>query len=162
MTTPASGITVMVSIGLAVAIASISNALSHESMGQSSPVYDVVCIKPSAPLPPGEGGASIHRLPGGRFRAVNATVQSLIRIAYQLQDFQISGGPDWMNSTTFDVEATPDRPFSFENPATDPTFRMLQMLLEQKFQLKLHREHKDMQIYELVVAKNGPKLDEAK
>src|SRR5215467_8218750 len=49
--------------------------------------------------------------PGGRYTAINLTLGQLIRQAYQLQEYQLTGGPNWLNDTRFDVVAKADRPY---------------------------------------------------
>lgn len=99
--------------------------------------------------------------PLGRCVLRDVSLKTLIQRAYDLRGPEagqrISGGPGWLDSTRFDVEAK----------AADPVpeaelRRMLQSLLAERFQLKLHRENRDMPGYTLVIAKGGPKLKEAK
>jgi bla regulator protein blaR1 len=75
-------------------------------------------------------------------------------MAYNFQDFQISGGPGWIKSERFDIEAkaegNPSRR-QIEGP-------MLQALLKDRFQLKLHRETKELPVFGLVAAKGGLRL----
>jgi uncharacterized protein (TIGR03435 family) len=92
------------------------------------------------------------------FRAV--TLHDLVRSAYafELQDGMddlIANEPSWMKSELFDVDAVAASP----EAATQNDLRvMLQTLLANRFKLRLHRDHKDVQGYALVVAKTGPKL----
>jgi uncharacterized protein (TIGR03435 family) len=72
-----------------------------------------------------------------------------------VKDFQISG-PDWMNSTRFDVVAKLPA-----NTTREQVPQMLQALLADRFKLTLHRDKKEMPVYVLVVGKNGPKLKES-
>jgi bla regulator protein blaR1 len=67
---------------------------------------------------------------------------------------QVLGGPEWLDSDTFDIEAKAERtppPSQMQGP-------MMRALLEDRFRLKAHRETRDVPIYELTVAKGGPKL----
>ena len=82
----------------------------------------------------------------------------LVMDAYQVQPYQISGGPAWLNSDSFDIEA---KASGNEELTKDQVAHMLRGLLEDRFHLRVHRESKEMQIYALVVAKGGPKLKEA-
>jgi bla regulator protein BlaR1 len=79
-------------------------------------------------------------------------------MAYNLQDFQISGGPSWIKSERYDIEAkaegNPSRR-QIEGP-------MLQALLKDRFQLKLHRETKELPVFGLVAAKGGLRLKPTK
>jgi uncharacterized protein (TIGR03435 family) len=79
-------------------------------------------------------------------------------MAYNLQDFQISGGPGWIKSDGYDIEAkaegNPSRQ-QIEGP-------MLQALLKDRFQLKLHRETKELPVFGLAAVKGGFRLKPTK
>lgn len=102
------------------------------------------------------------------YRASNQTVQWLIREAYGVQEYGLSGIPDWLNRERYDVEAKIDPSaadaLSKLTPAQLKLARqqMLQTLLAERFHLKVHRETKDEPVYFLVIGKNGPKLQDAK
>src|SRR5579871_1829938 len=66
----------------------------------------------------------------------------------------MTGAPDWTASGNFDIDAKAERPIR----SVDEGFQMLRSLLEDRFRLKVHREKKEMPMYSLVVAKNGPKM----
>jgi uncharacterized protein (TIGR03435 family) len=95
---------------------------------------------------------------GGRFVATNVSLRALLDYAYRtrssgLFDSQIAGGPAWLDTDRFDVEAKPDgdgRPIP-----VDQMQMMVQSLLEDGFALRLHREKREMGVYNLVVAKKG-------
>jgi bla regulator protein blaR1 len=79
----------------------------------------------------------------------------LVMYAYDVRDFQILGGSNWVNSEPYDIVA------KAEGNASRPQLRlMLQSLLKERFKLELRRETKDAPIYELVVAKGGLKMQE--
>jgi len=94
------------------------------------------------------------------------TLRMLIRNAYQLQDFQISGGPSWIGSDHFDVVAKMDNgdvrdPLSAERQdPTRPTRLqlMIRALLTERFQLAVHTETKELPVYALVLARNDGRL----
>jgi uncharacterized protein (TIGR03435 family) len=116
--------------------------------------FEVSSIKP-APPPTGMGMRIMMGGDPGRVNMSNITVKDMIRQAYQVKDFQISG-PDWMNTTRFDVVAT--------IPAGVPRDQiplMWQSLLADRFKLTLHREKRELPVYALVVGKNGPKMKES-
>src|ERR1051325_3207264 len=69
-----------------------------------SPAYEVASIKPS---PPGTMGVMMTYTPSGGFSARNARVRQLITLAYDIQSYQLSGGPSWLDSEGFDIEAKP-------------------------------------------------------
>jgi uncharacterized protein (TIGR03435 family) len=132
-----------------------------------APEFEVASVKPNKS---GERGGRIMNSPGGRFTAANISLKMLIHLAYGVTDSQISGGPGWLNSEKFDIEAKTDDS-SIADPwklseeqrklAQDRSKRMLQALLADRFKLTLHRETKELPVYALVVAKNGPKLQQA-
>ncbi|HLJ51447.1 MAG TPA: M56 and DUF3738 domain-containing protein [Bryobacteraceae bacterium] len=101
---------------------------------------------------------SVSHSPGARLITSNATLKQLVLLAYQLMPFQVSGGPDWVGSAGFDIEAKAANP-----KCTPEQFRqMIQTLLADRFQLKSHFATKEMPVYALVVSRNGSKLVEAK
>jgi bla regulator protein BlaR1 len=124
---------------------------------QAPRAFEVASIKPT--------NASDNRVaftmqPGGRFNATNVTVKMLLQNAYGVRDFQISGGPGWIGSERFDITAKLDGDVTGPLPpgALRPA---LQGLFEDRFQLKFHRETREMPVYALMLAKNGPKLQKA-
>jgi uncharacterized protein (TIGR03435 family) len=85
---------------------------------------------------------------------MNVSLRVLLRQAFRpLQDSQIIGGPDWINSDAFDVDARAEQPLS-----ADELSPALQSLLADRFQLRTHRESKELPVYVLAIAKGGPKL----
>jgi uncharacterized protein (TIGR03435 family) len=107
--------------------------------------FEVAVIKPARA---GAQGNFFEIAPGGeRFTATNAPLRVLIMMAYGVADWQVSGGPGWMNSTYFDIEAKPEHPGSREQ-----IFQMLRSLLSDRFQLKLHKETREVPVYILAAA----------
>jgi uncharacterized protein (TIGR03435 family) len=110
----------------------------------------------------------VFRFLPGRFTATNTPVSALIAYAYQVRDFQISGGPDWLRSQRFDIGAKEPEALDEELeklPAEEryEKYRWLvQSMLADRFNLKLRQETKELPTYALVVAKSGPKLEPAK
>jgi uncharacterized protein (TIGR03435 family) len=102
-------------------------------------------------------------LPGGRFTATNNTVRALILNAYdQMPLYLLSGGPSWIDSEAYDVDALPADgtipPDVQGHELWERTRTMLRALLADRFHLEMRRETKEMSLYEISVAKNGPKL----
>ena len=102
----------------------------------------------------GSNNFSIRIMPGSRLLASNASLGSLITEAWQVRDFQVSGGPTWLYSGRFDVDARGQGSLS-----PDQILQRLQTLLGERFQLKVHRETRELPVYALLIAKNGPKLE---
>jgi uncharacterized protein (TIGR03435 family) len=113
--------------------------------------------------PPESGDFRLFWIAGGRFIATNATLKQLVEFAYDVRGEQISGGPRWLDSDEYNVEAKPGSATPIpEGFAASSTFRtMARSLLEDRFKLNIHRESREGQIYELQVAKSGPKLPAA-
>ncbi len=118
------------------------------------PEFEAVSIKPNKS---GEVRANFHPSPGGRLNATNVTAKALIEWAYGIRDFQLSGEPGWADSERFDVVAKSDgNPrYDFLKPELETMFRSV---LADRFKLVVHRDTKELPIYWLVIAKNGPKI----
>jgi uncharacterized protein (TIGR03435 family) len=86
--------------------------------------------------------------------ATGVPLRMLITEAYSVRDFQIVGGPGWMNTDRWDVEGKPKTEVS----ADSQTALMVQSLIEERFQLNFHRETRELPVYELTVAKGGTKM----
>jgi uncharacterized protein (TIGR03435 family) len=117
----------------------------------------------AASIKPNKSNPDIYRMqvqPGGRLVVTNAPLRSMIRNAYRLQDFQIVGGPEWVDTDRFDVVAT---------AAGDPTQQemtlMLRALLAERFQLRVHDETRELAIYGLTLGRSdgtlGPQIGKA-
>jgi uncharacterized protein (TIGR03435 family) len=131
-----------------------------------SPSFEVVSVKPaSAPIATKDGYSAGYnagmraalasfgiRVVGKRVSVTDATLRDLIRLAYQVKDYQILG-PPWLAGEKFEIAATlPDGATKEQAPA------MLRTTLEQRFHLKLHREMRELPVYALVVDKKEAKL----
>ena len=128
--------------------------LSHAVLG---PRFEVASVKPSKS---GEPFARLVVLPGGRYDATNVPLRTIIRSAYQLQDFQLIGGPDWIGSERFDIAAKAESdltPRPLEG-TPDPMQMMLRALLAERFNLKVHLEQRELPVYALRVASRDGKL----
>jgi bla regulator protein blaR1 len=84
--------------------------------------------------------------------AIGFTLPQLVALAYDVNNFQVSGGPEWAASAKYDVEATA--------PADQQLLPAIQEALTDRFQLAIHHETRDGQGYELVVGNGGSKLKE--
>jgi len=137
-------VAVCVGVGAAIVIA-------QEAPG---PSFEVATIKVNKS---GENNQFIRRQPGGRVTVTNMPVRFLIIFAYQLAQFQLSGGPSWAGSDRFDMvaklEGNPD--FPPPGQGADPIQLAMRALLADRFKLKVHRETREMDIFALVLAKPG-------
>jgi uncharacterized protein (TIGR03435 family) len=129
--------------------------------------FEVASVKPSTPQ---ERSITLSTWPGGRITVTNFTLHQLIEKTYGVEKFQVSGGPAWIDVDRYSIEARPPASselskFSPTNPKTPPPqeeLLMLQALLADRFQLKLHRETKEGTVLTLVITSKGPKLQPPK
>jgi bla regulator protein BlaR1 len=102
----------------------------------------------------------------GVFVASNASTFDLIRTAFGVKDYQISGAPDWLYSELYDVDAQAEKSVidEMQQQGNDQrslaSQRLAQRLLEERFRMTIHHETKNLPAYSLVVAEPG-KLREA-
>jgi uncharacterized protein (TIGR03435 family) len=121
------------------------------------PGFEAASIKPNMS---GQDGGSVGPR-GDRLVATNVTLKALLNFAYApaagvLMNAQIVNTPDWANTDHFDVQAKLDG-----DARSVPIQQMrlaLQSLLEDRFQLKIHRENRILPVYDLVLIKAGPAL----
>jgi len=95
----------------------------------------------------------------GLFRTHNVTVKSLITRAYDVREEEIVGGPDWVGSLGFDINAKIPAEYAEDTRTTMPL--LLKRLLADRFGLVIHREPREASGFFLVTAKKGPKLTPA-
>lgn len=117
----------------------------------AKPSFEVSTIKPSKP----DARFSLRVNASGMMNSTNTSLADLIKFAYDVHDKQIEGGPKWMGTDKFDVTGKPDAE-GIPNPAQ--LKMMLQKMLAERFELKFHREKKELSVYAITVAKGGPKL----
>lgn len=146
------------SVTISLALALTGLAVSFQTNAQSPaprPEFEVASVKPNTA---GNDMIMVRPPVGGRFTATNARLKMLIGIAYNVKNFEISGGPGWIASDGYDIEAKA----SDSNISLDQLRPLLQTLLEDRFKLMVHREKREMPVYALTAAKGGPKLPAAK
>jgi bla regulator protein BlaR1 len=104
----------------------------------------------------------------GRFVATNISLKSLLQMAYGLKDSQIAEAPSWTNTEKYDIEAKPDDAVieALQKLTSPEKFNgqvnlMIQSLIRDRFKLASHYETKELPVYVLLVARNGPKFHEA-
>lgn len=110
---------------------------------------------PSKMSDPGGQGNQTQRDPG-RLVLRGASVKQLIQWAYQVTPLQVSGGPSWLESKRFDIDAKAEG-----SHTKDELFQMLQPLLASRFNLALRREVKEQPIYVLTMGPNPYELRDA-
>jgi uncharacterized protein (TIGR03435 family) len=120
------------------------------AFGQVAPTFEVASVKANK-IAVGHDG--IITTNPGRFTARDATLKRLIFEAWQIPYSQITGGPAWIDSDEFDIEAKAEGAAGLEQIRL-----MLRALLIERFKLAVHVEKKEGRVYALVLAKDGPKL----
>ncbi|MGD0869590.1 MAG: TIGR03435 family protein [Bryobacteraceae bacterium] len=127
--------------------------VASAAFGQTAPappVFEVASVKPASQP---QQGLDFRVYPGGRLHITNLTLNVILQQAYDVKGYQMAGGPAWMDTDRFDVEAKAEG-----DPTKAQIMAMLQALLADRFQLKVRRESREGNVYALVVAKGGPKL----
>ena len=135
---------------LAVAMLLVIAAFGVFGQQAARPEFQVASIKPNTAV--GARGMGVRALPGGRLTAMNAPLMMLIQNAYTVQASQVVGGPAWINSDGYDIEAKPEA-----NTDREHMWLMLQSLLADRFKLALHRETRELPVYALTMTKGGLK-----
>lgn len=123
------------------------------------PTFDVVSVKPNKSA---SGGTRIMNTPDG-YSTTNIPLSFIISNAYGIREDLISGLPGWADSAHYDITAkvaAADVP-TLPKLTRDQRSGMLKPLLADRFKLQAHVETKTLPVYELVVAKGGPKLHQA-
>jgi uncharacterized protein (TIGR03435 family) len=149
--------------------ASVSLAVVLSAQRAAKPLeFEVAAIKPADP---DAHGSSLMVDRSANFNVKNLPLRAVITFAYNIRDFQLSGGPGWIGTERYDIVAKPDRgevAVELPDPRTmsdqqrnvrdDQLRERVRSLLADRFGLVVHKEIKEQQIYVLSVAKNGPKL----
>jgi uncharacterized protein (TIGR03435 family) len=152
------------SVALALASAFLATAASiagaqaitlpgDSQKAASLPRFDIAAIKPGKIQPPFIVGYENN--PGGRIAFTNFTLMNVIMMAFDVKPYQIVGGPGWMNSDRFVIEAKPpessasaaSNPANSRMPLSEEQRQMLTALLIDRFQLRYHLASKQGPVY---------------
>jgi uncharacterized protein (TIGR03435 family) len=150
-----------------VTIAILLVTATYGLFGQpdAHPAFEVASIKRGASAAGPMGPMGVSYKPGGRMIATNAPLRLLIQFAYAPHDSpyqghslplrasQVVGGPAWIDSEGYNIEAKPQA-----NTDQKRSWLMLQTLLADRFRLTLHRETRELPVYDLSAKKSGLKL----
>jgi bla regulator protein blaR1 len=131
-------------------------AQSSSNQAVTARAFDVVSIKENKS---GNDGSQMMRRQPGRVVANNFPVRPIILNAFGLQPHQLAGGPDWLDSARYDINAQ----FSGDIPVTEPGTvgplqLMMQRLLAERFTLVVHPETRELPIYTLILARSDGRL----
>jgi len=130
------------------------------------PEFEVASVKPNT-----KGGfPGVQTFPGGRVRCEYCRLEWLVMFAFNVQSYQVAGGPGWIHEDAYSIDAEPPassesarlNPPSPYSPPSEEQRLMLQALLIDRFQLKFHRENKIGQVYVLTQGGGALKLQPPK
>jgi bla regulator protein blaR1 len=148
-------------------IATVGLGQSQDANSSFRPAFEVASIKPYD----GRTPRRIQIMPGGGLAAHGVTAKFLIGHSYDVKDFQILGGLSWIGSELYTIDAIPGANrkgpilslYFNQRQKDEGEFKLrIQSLLADRFQLRIHKETREEQVYSLVVAKNGPKFKESR
>lgn len=149
--------------GVLLAIFGLARVAGCDAQTQAAPEpelsFEVASVKPNTTL---DTNVSINRTPGGGLDAVNASIRMLITFSYRIRDQQLIGAPGWLDTDRYDIHAKapagePARTDFFDTTGAERVRLRTQALLADRFKLQLRTETREMPVYVLTVAKNGPK-----
>src|SRR5512142_1191498 len=106
--------------------------LCSAAFGQS---FEVASVKPADPR---QSAVDFVISPGGRLKATNLTLAEMIRESYHVKYYQLSGGPAWLDTARFHIDAK-----AAGDPSREQMLAMLRALLEDRFQLRVRRESRE-------------------
>ena len=128
-------------------------------LAETPPTFEVAVIKPNRT---GAMNRGFRRAGPGALNAINDSLKMLIAYAYDVRDYQIEGGPSWLDSESYDItaksEAGADDDLKTNAERTARLRLRVQALLADRFHLTLHRTTRELPMFQLVVAKSGSKL----
>jgi uncharacterized protein (TIGR03435 family) len=120
------------------------------------PAFDVASIKPSDPA----AKIAINRS-GYHLATTGTSLLFLVTWAYDVHPERVVGQPKWLDSVRYDVVANATQGEPVRRQANEPSAlqKMMQALLAERFKLAIHRETRELPMYALVAAKDGPKFE---
>jgi uncharacterized protein (TIGR03435 family) len=164
---PIKSIAALAAINVAVGLLSL-DATQSCAQSQAESTLAVASSYQSVSIKPNKSDVHWNTIKAApdELKVTNETLQRLICTAYKVEDDQILRAPNWLNSQRYDIEA------KVRNSAVDESRMdsfsigdlgsdMLQGLLSDRFKLAVHRETKQIPVYELVIDEDGAKLPES-
>ena len=135
-------------------IPGLAGLVETPTTGPDAPRFEVASVKRNVTEAAAGNPASVRGLAGGAVRTTNATLRMLIRMAYRLGlTDEIVGGPPWIDTFGFDIDARPAQPTPFMESAY-----MMRTLLAERFKLVARRESREGPVYALVLARRDGSL----
>jgi uncharacterized protein (TIGR03435 family) len=140
---------------IAILLSVAVSAIAKQTDPAKTPAFEVATIKPGDP----NSRARIARMQSAhQWSAKNYSVKYMVAAAYNVPPRAVIGGPDWIDSSLYDILATTP---GESQPKLDEQMLMLRSLLTERFKLTFHREPREVPVYTLSVLKTGPKLNES-
>jgi bla regulator protein blaR1 len=135
-----------------IGVMTVKPLLAQQPSANPNGAFDVTSVKPND-----SRSGMIQMLPAanGGWQATNVTLGFLVRIAFQLQDNQIVGGPKWLFEDRFDVMGTGTAPGK-----DGPLFNKVRAMLVDRFHLVTHTETRELPMFALVMARRDGSLGE--
>lgn len=146
-------------VTVALAGAAFVFALAQDN---KQPAFEVASVKVHANL--ADTNMSINDKPGGQLECSNVSLHMVMSFAYNLRDYQILNLPPWADDDRYDIAAKPsaddaaNEPARYSDSADGILRQRTRALLADRFGLKTHDEQREMNVYSLVLAKGGSKL----
>jgi uncharacterized protein (TIGR03435 family) len=132
----------------------LSIAMAGLALAQTAQ-FEVASIRPAK-----QDGDHDSNTDRGFYRTHNLTLKRLIARAWEIDEAQIFGGPNWIDSDSYDINAR--IPAEFARRTREKVPEMIRSLLADRFQLMIHREPRQISGYALLVTKKGPRMERAK
>ncbi len=152
----------LLSLRLAIIGAFLVSGLFAQTPAPGAPSFAVTSVKVNT-MDPRQRRSEGPSCSNGRFVALGAGLRGTIMWAFNItQIYQVAGMPQWVEArgpnarATFDIEAKAEGPLS-----EDQCKLMVQKLLADRFKMAARLEMRELQVYDLVVGKNGPKIKKA-
>ena len=142
-----------------VVSSSVSQAQTPAAADEKLPAFDVISVKPSGT---DDGRMMWSSTPDG-VKTIGVPLALILQSAFGVEEDQIVGAPDWVKSARFDIDGkvSAEDLDRFKKLKGKQRGEMMQSILVERFGLKFHNETRELPVYELQVAKGGPKLKEA-
>jgi uncharacterized protein (TIGR03435 family) len=142
---------VAIAVVFAMVAGSVLQAQQSASAASDTPKFRVALIKPADSVSRGW----LYEMPGREYRASNTSAKNLIEWAYSVHSSQIIGLPDFAGAERFNIVGIPD----VEGlPSWEQWNAMVMNLLTDRWQLRFHREQKELPVYAIQIGEGGPKL----
>jgi len=140
----------LIAVSLVAGTVALSGRQAQPSPPAETATFELTSVKRNIS---GSERTSTRGQPNGGWSATNVRLKAVIARAYEVREFQITGGPDWVNFDRFDIAAKGP-----EGTPTERRFAMLRRMLADRFKLVTHVETREQPVYLLVLARPDGRL----